>query len=50
MSVREDSNKELLSFWLEFQDVVDCDGEDKYIAWNNRDIKIDGSIGGCGRS
>ena len=33
---------ELLLWWSELRDVADCDGEYKYIVWNNREIKIDG--------
>ena len=35
---------ELLSWWSKLRDVVDCDGEHKYIVWNNKlkKIKIDG--------
>lgn len=35
---------ELLLWWLELCDLVDGDGEYKYIIWNNREIKIDGKI------
>ena len=30
------------SWWSELRDVADCDGEYKYILWNNREIKIGG--------
>ena len=33
---------ELLLWWSELRDLVDCDGEYKYIIWNNREIKIEG--------
>ena len=33
---------ELLLWWSELRDLVDCDGEYRYIIWNNREIKIDG--------
>lgn len=33
---------ELLLWWSELRDLVDSDGEYKYILWNNREIKIDG--------
>ena len=32
----------LLLWWSELRDVADCDGEYKYIVWNNREIKVDG--------
>ena len=32
---------ELLLWWSELRDQVDCDGEYKHIIWNNREIKID---------
>ena len=28
--------------WSELRDLDDCDGECKYIIWNDREIKIDG--------
>ena len=33
---------ELLLWWSELRDVADCDGECKYILWNNREVQIDG--------
>ena len=33
---------ELLLWWSELRDLVDCDDEYRYIIWNNREIKIDG--------
>ena len=33
---------ELLLWWSELRDLVDCDGEYRYIIWNNREVKIDG--------
>ena len=33
---------ELLLWWSELRHLVDCDGEYRYIIWNNREIKIDG--------
>ena len=33
---------EFLLWSSELRDVVDCEGEYKYIVWNNREIKIDG--------
>ena len=33
---------EFLLWWSELRDLVDCDGEYKYLIWNNREVKIDG--------
>lgn len=35
-----------MSFWSELRDVVDCDGELKYVVWNNKEIKIDSKVEG----
>ena len=50
LNILPDFYYELLLWWSELRELVDCDGEYKYIIWNNRKIKIEGKSVLCNLS